>query len=201
MIINFKNKNNLFAKIKIKLDKLWTLSILKIQFYKIGKKVVIQSPRYIYNSPSIQIDNNVTIGPNCRIEAYNIDGLNNPSLIISEGASIQHGVHIYSAGKLIIERDCLIASGCMITDNNHGKSPVSGPYSGQSLEARATYIGRNVWLGENVAVLAGSNIGDNSIIGANSVVTGTIPENSIAAGIPARVIKKYDFILNKWIKS
>ncbi|MBU3637571.1 DapH/DapD/GlmU-related protein [Polynucleobacter sp. es-MAR-4] len=200
MIINFDNKNSLSNKIITKFDKFWTLIFLRFQFYKIGKKVIVRSPRYIYNSASIQLGDNVTIGPGCRIEAYNSYSLKNPSLIISEGASIQHGVHIYSAGKLTIDRDCLVGSGCMITDNNHGMSPISGPYRTQPLEVKETHIGENVWLGENVAVLAGSEIGSNSIIGANSVVTGFIPENSVAVGIPARVIKKYDFDLNKWIK-
>jgi len=47
----------------------------------------------------------------------------------------------------------------------------------------------NVWIGEGVAIMPNLTIGKNSIIGANSVVTSTIPPNSVAAGIPARVIK------------
>ena len=50
-------------------------------------------------------------------------------------------------------------------------------------------IGNNVWLGSNVKVLKGVSIGDNSIISAGSVVTKSVPENVIAGGIPAKVIK------------
>jgi acetyltransferase-like isoleucine patch superfamily enzyme len=51
-------------------------------------------------------------------------------------------------------------------------------------------IGDNVWVGEGVAILPNVTIGRNCIIGTNSVVTKSIPENSVAAGIPAKVIKK-----------
>ena len=52
-------------------------------------------------------------------------------------------------------------------------------------------IGKNVWVGANVTVLSGVTIGENSVIGAGAVVTKSIPKNSVAVGIPAKVIKKY----------
>ena len=65
---------------------------------------------------------------------------------------------------------------------------------------RPVFIEDNVWIGESVSVLPGVRIGKNSIIGANSVVTKNIPENSIAVGNPARVIKKYNFETSFWEK-
>ena len=50
-------------------------------------------------------------------------------------------------------------------------------------------IGRNVWIGDKVTILGGVTIGDNVIVGAESIVTHDIPSNSIAGGTPARVIK------------
>ena len=61
-------------------------------------------------------------------------------------------------------------------------------------------ICQNAWLGENIAVLSGVTIGKNSIIGANSVVSKNIPENCIAVGNPAKVIKKYNFETRTWEK-
>ena len=52
-------------------------------------------------------------------------------------------------------------------------------------------IKKNAWLGEGVAVMPGVTIGENSVIGANAVVTKDIPDNSIAVGIPAKVIKQF----------
>ena len=62
------------------------------------------------------------------------------------------------------------------------------------------FIGNNVWIGENVNILPGVFIGDNCIIGAGSVVTGYFLANSIIVGNPARVIKKYDFDIKRWVK-
>ena len=61
------------------------------------------------------------------------------------------------------------------------------------------FIGDNSWIGENVSII-GASIGKNCIIGANSVVTNNIPDYSIAVGSQAKIIKKYNFNTNKWIK-
>lgn len=54
-------------------------------------------------------------------------------------------------------------------------------------------IGKNVWIGANVTILGGVTIGDNSVVAAGSVVNKDVPENTVAAGVPARVIKSiYD---------
>ena len=61
------------------------------------------------------------------------------------------------------------------------------------------YIGDGCWIGENVCII-GASIGKNSVIGANAVVMKDIPDYCVAVGAPARVIKKYDFDLQEWIK-
>ena len=60
-------------------------------------------------------------------------------------------------------------------------------------------IGEGSWLGENVCVI-GANVGKNCVIGANSVVTKDIPDYSVAVGVPAKVIKSYNFSSKKWEK-
>ena len=61
-------------------------------------------------------------------------------------------------------------------------------------------IGDNVWIGDNVTVLPNVHIGKGCVIGANSVVTKDIPDNCIAVGIPAKVIKKFDYKEKKWVR-
>ena len=61
-------------------------------------------------------------------------------------------------------------------------------------------IGDNVWVGDNVTILPNVHIGNGCVVGSNSVVTKDIPDNCIAVGIPAKVIKKYDFEKKKWVK-
>ena len=61
-------------------------------------------------------------------------------------------------------------------------------------------IGEGSWLGTNVVVVGKVSIGKHCVIGANSVVTKDIPDYSVAAGIPAKVIKKYDFEKKEWVR-
>ena len=60
-------------------------------------------------------------------------------------------------------------------------------------------VGDGSWLGENVCVI-GAKIGKNCVIGANSVVTKDIPDYCVAVGAPAKVIKRFDFVNQQWIK-
>ena len=63
------------------------------------------------------------------------------------------------------------------------------------------HIGKNCWLGAGVIVLPGITIGDDTVVGAGSVVTKDIPSFSVAVGNPARVIKRYDDALGVWVKT
>ena len=83
--------------------------------------------------------------------------------------------------------DCLIGQYVTIVDHEaHNIIPEQRQYLGP---VGNVTIGRNVWFDNNVTILKNSIIGDNSVVGANSVVTKDVPENSIAAGIPCKVIK------------
>ena len=102
-------------------------------------------------------------------------------------------------GKIHVGDNVLIASNVLITNENHGMDPEAEiPYMDQDLSANDVTVGDGCWIGEKVTILPGSIIGKKSIIGAHSVVNGSIPDYSIAAGIPAKVIKRYNFNSHKW---
>ena len=67
-----------------------------------------------------------------------------------------------------------------------------------TIEKGPVRIGRNSWIGIRCSILSGVTIGEHSVIGAGSIVTHDVPPFSIAAGVPARVIKKYNFETQKW---
>jgi lipopolysaccharide O-acetyltransferase len=99
-----------------------------------------------------------------------------------------------------------MASGIFISDHSHGSysgsdasSPLIPPNE-RPLVSKEVFIDDDCWLGEKVAVLPGVTVGKGSIIGAGSVVTSDIPPYTIAVGIPARPVKKYDFESKQWIK-
>ncbi|HCD2083279.1 TPA: acetyltransferase, partial [Escherichia coli] len=70
--------------------------------------------------------------------------------------------------------------------------------SSRPLESAPVYIGERVWIGENVTILPGACIGNGVVIGANSVVRGEIPNNVIIAGVPAKIVKKYNYERMQW---
>lgn len=98
------------------------------------------------------------------------------------------GVRISSANKITIGDNCMLASNVYITDSdwhdiyNRVANGKSGPVR----------IEKNVWIGDSAIVCKGVTIGENSIVGAGSVVVDSIPPNTVAAGNPAKVVKKLD---------
>jgi acetyltransferase-like isoleucine patch superfamily enzyme len=100
-----------------------------------------------------------------------------------------------------IGRHVLIADRVYISDNLHGYEDVTKPMLAQPLVHRPVEIQDEVWLGENVCVLPGVTIGRHSVIGSNSVVTKDVPPHSVAAGVPARVLRTYDPRTAQWIRA
>ncbi|MCX6954207.1 MAG: acyltransferase [Verrucomicrobia bacterium] len=97
---------------------------------------------------------------------------------------------IYGHGGVEIGDDTLISMHCRILSSNHALPPPSVAIRTQPDTRLPTKIGRDVWLGAGVTVLGGVTIGDCCIVGAGAVVTADLPPNSIAVGVPAKVIRQ-----------
>lgn len=128
-----------------------------------------------------------------RIEAWTSYAGEKFNPIIEIGKNVHVGVncHITAIKGIQIGDVVLFGSNVLVSDNNHGgfsKDYALPPIKRQLNSKGETIIGNKVWLGDNVVVLSGVKIGNNSIIGANSVVTKDIPSFSIAVGSPAKVI-------------
>jgi|SRR6185503_2137365 len=92
----------------------------------------------------------------------------------------------------------MLAQNIVISGLNHGYQDVTVPPRLQKVVTKQITIEDNVWIGANSVVTAGVTIGKHAVIGAGSVVTKDIPQYSVAAGNPAKVIKKYNFKTNSW---
>ncbi len=91
--------------------------------------------------------------------------------------------------RVRIGEQCVIADRAMFIDFDHGVVEVDRPIRVQGIYKRDVVVGSNVWIGYGACILRGVRVGDNSIVGTNSVVTRDVPANSVVAGIPARVIR------------
>jgi acetyltransferase-like isoleucine patch superfamily enzyme len=147
---------------------------------------------------------NISIGNNCLIQyktwlaALPLTGADKCQLVIEDGVVIGHFNHIYATKSIVIEKDALLADRVYISDNLHNYSNPMIPIKNQNIiQKNEVVIGSGCWIGENVSII-GASVGKNSMIGANSVVTKDISDYCVAVGIPARIIKRYNFKTNTW---
>jgi acetyltransferase-like isoleucine patch superfamily enzyme len=113
---------------------------------------------------------------------------------IGVGSFLNMGVMIAAERLVEIGDHCMLANGCFVTDSSHRYDDPERPVPWQGFTTKGpTKIGDNCWLGANVVVTSGVNIGERCVIGANSVVTRDVEPFSVAAGAPARVLRKVDY--------
>lgn len=90
-----------------------------------------------------------------------------------------------------------------LTDHNHNFENPDVPIKDQGISVKSganLVIGEGSWLGTKVTVVGDVHIGKHCVIGANAVVTKDIPDYSVAVGIPARVVRQFDFLTGEWKK-
>jgi acetyltransferase-like isoleucine patch superfamily enzyme len=113
---------------------------------------------------------------------------------IGAGSFLNQGVMVAAQCLVEIGDHCMLANGCFVSDASHRYDDPVKPVTWQGFESKGpTRIGDNCWLGVNVVVTSGVTVGERCVIGANSVVTESIDPFSVAAGAPARVIRKVDY--------
>lgn len=156
----------------------------------IGKGCRFVGPILIYKEPG----STIKIGKNCKFNSScytNFRGINHKviiqtgrkdaSIFIGDNCGFS-GTSIACNNSIVIENNCAIGANVNIADND-------GHHERYATEDKEIFIGHDTWLGMNVTILKGVSIGSNSVIGANSLVTKDIPNNVVAAGLPAKVIK------------
>ncbi|WP_048048255.1 acyltransferase [Methanosarcina mazei] len=143
-----------------------------------------------------KIGTNVYIGNNARIGISR-----SATLIIKDGTQINDNLEISCNSFIEIGENVLIGRNVFIGDNIHNYERIYQPIIKQQLSMGGkTIIEDDCWIGTGSCVLKDVVIGKHSIVGANSVVTKDIPPYSVSVGIPAKVVKKYDFEKERWIK-
>ena len=165
------------------------------KFGKFGAGSIICFPHNtIFNERYIHIGEGTMIGPQTTLSAGMVPGqqcLSDPVVRIGDRCLIGKGSGIVGHFGIDIGNDVWTGHHVYITDQNHGYEDITRPISQQTQPERSVRIGDGSWLGFGTVVLPGARIGKHVTIGANSVVTGDIPDYSVAVGSPAKVIRRY----------
>lgn len=188
----------LIYKILARIRAIYYSIILGYKFKTIGRLCKIRGK-------GIVLGDNVNVGDFCWIETVNVyksfEGKQNFSsfIRIENNVAMSDFVHISSVDKILIGEGTLIGSKVYIGDHSHGsylnlleyKKQLNIPPRWRPLsDIKPIKIGKNCWIGDGVVILAGSEIEDNCVIAANSVVKGKFVANSIIGGAPAKIIKE-----------
>lgn len=155
----------------------------------------------------IDVGENVSIGRYAWIEAISESGQDffDPVIKIGKSCFASERLHISCVNRIEIESECLFGSGVYIGDHNHGSykgdihsHPDEAPVLRRLISHGPVYIGTKVWVGDNVTIIGPVRIGSGAVVAANSVVVRDVPDNSIVAGVPARLIKKFNLTSRRW---
>ena len=175
--------------------------LLSRLLFKGGSNIVLGKNIRVKNSQYFKVGSNVTICDNARflfVTEYKGQKYN-PTTIIGDNVFITYNFTLMAAASIIIHDDVLIASNVMVTSENHGMNPeLSSSYSETPLEGDPVEICRGCWIGEKVIILPGVKLGERCIVAAGSVVTKSFPPYSLIAGVPAKLIKKYNHLTHTW---
>ena len=175
--------------------------VLRRVFYSLVNKQIhfygyIGKPVSIIGFNSLRLKSRTRIFPGARLECYGAGS----SIEIEENTSIGQNFHCTSGGALSIGEDTVISGNVCVTNIDHNYCDVGIPILDQSHIIRETKVGSNCFIGYGVILQAGTILGDQCIVGANSVVRGVFPSFSVIAGSPAKIIKKYNQEKDEWVR-
>jgi len=159
-------------------------------FHKFGKRSVIQPPLRISGEARMVIGSGVFIGPNSWLLVMGDGDNHSPAIHIGDGVSAVGSLTISAIRSVMLEDQVLLAKNVYISDHMHRYSQIGVSVMSQGLEnIEPVCIKKGAWIGQNVIICPGVTIGENAVVGANSVVNDSIPDFSLAVGAPAKVVK------------
>jgi len=179
----FSWKNKIFIGSKVELR--------NRQFIKIGKGVTLGNAVLIdgLSRDGVSLGDNVNIGDYTRIEASGTITDIGRGIRIGNNSAISAFSFIGGAGGVSIGNDVIMGQWVSFHPENHNYDSIDLPIRLQGVNRKGIVVGDDCWIGAKVTLLDGAHVGKGCVIAAGAVVRGEIPPYSIAAGVPARVVK------------
>jgi acetyltransferase-like isoleucine patch superfamily enzyme len=174
-----------------------------------GQNVVLRHPHKIKIGDDVVVDDNclldakgetnqgITIGSRVFIGRNTILSCKNGDIELDDGANIGFNCELFSASRVRVGEDTLLAAYCYLIGGDHNVADASMPVVAQGRRSTGVSVGAGAWLGAGAKVLDGVTIGDGAVIGAGAVVRDAVPAKSIAVGVPARLIGTRDEVASR----
>jgi acetyltransferase-like isoleucine patch superfamily enzyme len=165
-----------------------------------GQNVVLRHPHKIHIGDNVVIDDNclvdakgtanrgIRIGNGVFVGRNTILSCKDGDIEIADGANIGFNCELFSASRVVVGRNVLIAAYAYLIGGDHDFSDPGTPVQDQSRTSKGVSIGDGAWLGAGAKVLDGVTVGAHAIIGAGAVVRADVEANAVAVGVPARVV-------------
>lgn len=151
----------------------------------------------------IRIGNSVALDRDVWLNIPVLPNSCEPVILLDDGCAIGRRCVISARNRIHIGRNTIFGPTALVMDHNHEFADVTVPITHQGMTPGGTIrIEEGCWIGFGAAILCSRGelvIGRNSVIGANSVVSRSIPPYSVATGNPARIVKQFDLSKGKWV--
>lgn len=156
-----------------------------------GKNLILEDQVFInaLSADGITIGDNVSIARGSILICTGVIAQRGKGITIGSGTGINARAYLAGQGGITIGQDVIFGPDVRIFSENHNYADPGNPIKTQGVTRKGVTIGDNCWLGAGVTILDGVTVGRGCVIAAGSIVSRSIPENSIAAGIPAKIIK------------
>jgi acetyltransferase-like isoleucine patch superfamily enzyme len=167
----------------------------------IGRGVVIRTPGQISLGKKNLIDDyavldvrgsdaSITTGDHCSIGRFTTIAAKGGHITLGDGVNIGSYCRIATQSRVTIEDSTLVAAYAYIGPGNHQEGDGETPLIARDMDIRGgVKIGSNAWIGSGAIILDGVSIGSGAIIGAHSLVKENVPQNSVAVGVPAKIVR------------
>jgi acetyltransferase-like isoleucine patch superfamily enzyme len=192
-----------FARLASKLHTLW-LS-WTYPFASIGKRLSVHYSCDLPRSRAkyIRLGNRVTLGREVWLNIPNVEICNEAAIILEDGCGIGRRSVISAKNQIHIQQNTIFGPSVLVMDHNHAFEDVTQPIAQQPMTPGGTIrIEEGCWIGFGAAIICSRGelvIGRGCVVGANSVVSRSVPAFSVVSGNPAKVVKQYDPVKKAWV--
>ncbi|MFZ0277473.1 MAG: acyltransferase [Candidatus Sulfotelmatobacter sp.] len=192
-----------FSRLANKLHSLWLA--WTYPFASIGKGVSVHYTCDLPRSRSsyIKIGNRVSLGREVWLNIPNVSICSEPAIVLEDGCAIGRRSVISAKNQIHIERNTIFGPSVLVMDHNHAFEEVGVPIAHQQMTPGGTIrIEEGSWIGFGAVIICSQGelvIGRGSVVGANAVVSRSVPPHSVVSGNPAKIVKQYDPVKKIWV--